>query len=138
MAFDRHVVAGPDLLADDHRLLEAGTARVGVDAERVELRLEVAGAHPDGHPTIAEVIERGDLVGGHERVAIRRQQHVRQQPHARRDRCAEAECGEEVGDTFAAGLDPPVRRRRVVGERDGIESEPFGSGREPRRLVTAR
>jgi hypothetical protein len=51
-------------------LLDELAAAGVVDAQRVELGLDVAGADADDRPPAREVVEGCELLGRHERVAV--------------------------------------------------------------------
>ena len=108
--------------------------------ERVELLLDVPGTHAEDHPTAREHVERRELLGRLQRVAVRADEHVRQQPDLRRLPREEAERrrpGRTRSSTSRARARSGSRRGRTPPRRrtpPGLLSAPPGRarGRRPR------
>ena len=90
-----------------------------VDAERLELGLEVAGADAEDDAPAGQRVERRERLRRDQRMAVRRDLDVRQQAHAARRRGEEAERRDRVV--------PDRRHRRRVRARHARR------GRTPRR-----
>src|SRR2546428_352621 len=66
-------------VGDGAALLERG-------AERAELRLQIADADAEDQPAVREPVEAGQLLGQHERVALRQDDDAGAETHAARYR----------------------------------------------------
>ena len=71
-----------------------------------------------------------------ERVAVRQHDDVGDQPDPLGDRGDVGQRRERVERVVAAGVEPLVRRRRVVGERDAVEPRGLGGAGEPGEALT--
>jgi hypothetical protein len=91
------------------RFVERGAATGELDAERGELRLEVAGADAEDHPAAGQRVECGERLRRRQRMTIRRHPHVRQQADLPGRRRQEAE--------RRNGVVPDGRHRRGVRAR---------------------
>ena len=75
-------VLGPQRAQDLDVLVGARAALGGIDAERAELLLHPPGPDAQHEAAVAQDIERGDLRGEVDRVAVGQDQHARAEPHA--------------------------------------------------------
>ena len=123
----RHRFAGPGGAHGDDRLVGELVALGVVDAERCELRFEVAGADADDDPTAREGVERRDRLRRQERVAVGGDQQVEVAVGSPgRRRRGEAQRDERVEGVVTTGGQPPVGRDRMVGHEDGVEAGRLG------------
>ena len=67
-------------------------------ADRVELLLQPARADAEQHPAPTETVERGELLGEHDRISLRQDQHAGGQVDPRRSRGEERQPHERVRD----------------------------------------
>ena len=119
----------------DHRvdrLVGELVAFVEVDAERAELRAEVARRDTEDHPTAGEPVETQHRLGGEKRIAIRDDEDVRLQAQGGRGRTRDGEHDHRVERVVTARLQPTIVGKRVVGDVAGRESRGLGRGRELR------
>ena len=91
VAHAREGLAAPERAPRLDVLLQASHAALVVGAARrpLALRRRQAPAHaePHDHAAARDLVDVGDLVGEHDRVPQRRQEHGRPEPHASRDSC---------------------------------------------------
>ena len=117
----------------DHRvdrLVGELVAFVEVDAERAELRAQVAGRDAEDHPTARQAVEAQHRLRGEERVAVRDDEHVRLQPQRRGRRARDREHDERVERVVTAGLEPPIVGERMIGHVTRGEAGGLGRRRE--------
>src|SRR5579875_1940207 len=76
-----------------------------IEAERVEFLLEPSRADAEDHPAVREHVERGDLLGGIERMALRENQDAGRELDLRGDRRDKGERNQRIGNrnVLAAG-----------------------------------
>jgi hypothetical protein len=105
-----------------HRLRRARAALLERDAERVELLLQPADADAEDGAAARQHVERGDLLGDVERVALRQDQDAGGDLDRRRDGGDVGERQQRVGQrqvlrgrNASAAV---VRVRRLVADRD--------------------
>ena len=116
------VVGRPDPLQYLDRLVEEGVALLEVDAERGELRSEIAGAEREDRPPAGEYVDRGHGPRHQQRVPVRNDREVRHQIDAVRDCGAEAERHERVEGLVTSAVEPLLEGAGMIGERDGVDS----------------
>ena len=105
----------------DERLVEQLVALVEVDAEGAELGLQVAGAHAERQPPAGQHVEAHRRLRGEERVAVRDDAEVGEQPHGGgRAAAANDERDERVERVVAAGGEPLVFGVRVLGDEHAV------------------
>ena len=126
-------LAGP---VQPHRLdglVEQGVALVEVDAEGVELALQVAGAHPEHEAAPGDDVEGGGGLGGQERVPVGEHGQVGEQGDALGDGRGRAEGHERVEGLVATALGQPApaRGRGARCRRGRPTPPPRGPGRPP-------
>jgi hypothetical protein len=83
-------------------------AAVEIDAQRLELGLEIAGADPEDHPAARKDVERGDRAGGDERVAIGQYHDVGLELEPGGHGSDHREHDERILRIMPAAVEPPV------------------------------
>ena len=101
-------------------------------------RFEVAHADREREPAPGQQVERRPCLRDDERVAVRQYDDVRNQAKRRRPRRREAHRHERVERVVAAGLEPALRRRRMIGEPEAVETRRFGRCGDPGHAVAGR
>ena len=113
-----------DQLSGGRAILGVGTGHVtGTDAE-------------DG-PAPREPVERGPRLGGQQRVPVREDVHVAEQPHALGRRCEVGERGDGVPPLVAHGLGLAGGDGHVVADGDVVEAGRFAGPRDLHELGRA-
>jgi hypothetical protein len=79
-----------------------------LDPQRAKLGFQVADAKSENQPSAGQHVQTGQLLGQHERVALRQDDHPRAEPQAATDRGGERECHDGIQD----GLGRVHGRRR--------------------------
>ena len=120
--FERHRLAGPRQLHGLQGLVEERVAYVEVDAQSSELRLHVPGTHAQFDPSARQRVERGHGFGQEERIAIRHDGQIRQEPERRRRRGDHGQTDEGIERVVTARLPPSLRRRGMLGQPGGGEA----------------
>ena len=115
-------LARPGQGQDLEGLVEELVALVEVDAEGPELRLQVAGGRAQDHPPARQRVEGGHRLRQQERVAVGDHGDVGEEPQPLGCRRGPGEGDEGVEGVVAAGVQPAVRRHRVLGEGQGVEA----------------
>ena len=98
----------------------------------------VAGAHPDDEASAREVVDRRELLGRPQRVALGQDQHVREQVGARRHRGQPAQRGGRVVPDGAHGVGQAARDGGVVAHAEVEEARLVGHPGDPGQLGRAR
>ncbi len=124
------VVGGPDTPDHLERFLEQCGTFVEVHAQCGELPLEVAHTDTEREPAVGQQIQCRARLGHHERIAVRQHDDVRDQPKRRGPRRGVAHRDERVHRVVSAGLQPSLRRRRMIGEPEAVEPGRFGRRRD--------
>ena len=132
-AFDELVLESGGQLRD--AAVERLAARVEVDAQQFELGLHVTGADADERSTFAEMVERGELFGGHARVAIRQHVHVSEQAHVGGEAGDPAEGGDGVGPVRAHATHRGFGKADVIAHADVGVPALVARARETGQLV---
>src|SRR5579859_2761332 len=129
LAREAGTVAGPQCAHGRDILVGALAATLEGNAERLELLLQPAYADAELDPAAAEIVERGDLLGQHQRVALRQDNHGRHEAQPRG--CSGDPCqpDQRIGQfrrwtawqsaARRIGIDALV----VVGKHDVLDSE---------------
>src|SRR5258708_7012757 len=112
------VLGGPDRLEHVEGLVEQVVALGVVDPECRVLALEVSGARREGETPARKEIEGRAGLGDDERVPVRKNHDVRDQPQRRGPGRRETHRHERVEGVVAAGLEPALRWRGMVGEAE--------------------
>ncbi len=116
-AFERHAVLAPGAAQDLEPLVHPRDALGARDAEGGELRVNVAHAGAEHHPSAREVVEHRQVLGELQRVAEREQQDVLT------DRDALGDGGDRAAHRDRRGQ-IAVLDEMVLGEPDVVEAEP--------------
>ena len=111
-------------------LVEQRVALVEVDAERVELRFEVAGADPEDASAARQRVDGGGGLREQERVAVRGDGQVGEQAEPLGCRGHVTERDERVERLVPARRQPPRPRGGVLGEGEAHEPGRLGGTRE--------
>ena len=131
----RRVVGGPHPADDLERLVEQLVALLEVDAQGPVLGPLVPGGGGQDEAALGEHVDRGHRLRHQERVPVREHHDVRDQLQPGGQRGDEGQRGERVESIVTAGLEPLVRRRRVVGEADPVEADRLGGAGEPAERI---
>jgi hypothetical protein len=129
-ARDAHRFSRPRLTQHDDGFVGQFVALVEGDAERGELRVEVAASDSEDDAPAAERVERRDALRAHERIAVREHEQVRVQTQRVRRRRGKAQCHERIQCVVSTVCEPVVGRERVIRDEDGIESRILGRARD--------
>src|SRR5579864_2647488 len=105
LAVEAGYILAPQGTHRGDRLVGARAALMEVQAERVELLLEPAAADAQDDAAARKHVERGDLLGDVERMALRENQDAGGEPDAAGDRGGVGERQQRVGnrDVLSAG-----------------------------------
>ena len=134
-ALEAVLVGAPHAAHRLERLVEQLVAPLEVDAERAVLAAQVAGRDREREAPTGQRVDGRRRLGHEERVAVGQHDDVRDQPDPLGHRGDEGQRGERVERVVTAGLEPLVRRRRVVGERDAVEPGGLGGAGEAREAL---
>ena len=129
-ALEAVLVGGPHPAHRFQRLVEQLVAPLEVDAERAVLAAQVPGRDREREPASGQHVDRRRRLRHDERVAVRQHDDVRDEPDPLGDRRDVGHRRERVERVVPAGVQPLVRRHRVVGERDAVEPGRFGGAGE--------
>jgi hypothetical protein len=122
LALEVHFVAAPERLQDAQALLEprhAHAGRVHRHSPRVVVGPQPTGADADVEPSVAQEIERGELLGEHHRMAVVVAQHVG----------PDAKGAGGIGHRGQRDQRRKIARTEVVGRGDGGEAASLGGAR---------
>ena len=139
-SLERVVVGGPDAADHLERLLEQRRPFVEFDAERGEFPFQVADADGECEPATGKQVERRTGLRDDERVAVGQHDDVGDQAQRRGPRRGETHRHERIDRIVAAGLQPPLGRRRMVGEPEPVKPGRLRRrrhGRDPRPVTSS-
>ena len=108
------------------RLVEQGVALVEVHTQREELRLLVAGAETEDEAPTRQPVERRRRLGHEERVAVRRDGEVREQPETLGHRGRIRERDERVEGLMTARVQPSGAGDGMLGEGEAVPAGLLG------------
>src|SRR3989454_8716880 len=132
LARERRRAAGPELLHRRQILVGHGAALREGHAEGGALGGDPAGADAEHDAPAGERVERGDHLGGDDRVAIRDDEHSGAEPDPAGRPGDDGERHEGVEDRLAEIDDIGERHHDVIADPDGVVAELLGpDGRAP-------
>jgi len=120
---------GPQRAHDLDVLVGASTALTERHAQRVELLLEPPDTDSEQDPALAQAVERGDLLGERDRVALRKDDDRGPEPDRRGLRPDPRQPDQRIGDRQVVARRHPATRivgilRLVPGGYDGVLHRP--------------
>ena len=121
-----------------HGLVELRPALVERRPEEVELLVDVTRAHADDHPASRQHVERGELLGGPQRVPLGGDVDVGDEPHPGGDPGQPPQGGDGVVPGRAHGPGQPARDGGVIAHRHVEEAALLGLARHPGELGGTR
>jgi hypothetical protein len=125
-ALKREFVRGPGGLHRLQVLIHDLVAALEVDAQGLELSLEVAGAHAQSHAPTGDVVECGHRASRDERIAVRQHENPGLHPQCAGGRRNEGQYDERVLRVMTACIEPASRGDRVIGIAAGVEAGALG------------
>ena len=124
-ALEGEVVLGPHPAEDLDGLVEQRVALLELDAQAPVLATQIAGGHGQGEAVLRQHGHGGHHLGDDEGMTVGEHDDVGDQADPLGHRGAEGQRHEGIQRVVAPGLEPPVGRRRMIGESDPVEPRGF-------------